>query len=164
MHHRCRWYRWCTLTSQIFEKVLNDPNFIFRGLVEDESWKNLKQKISWHWTFKFNIYYIRFFNYESYLTQPPWFAIQFATSLSMTRPAASTKPYSYYKTKIINTIKINDRLYWYKGSKVLMPARFLEYINCLHKWCDTQICIIEVKILNKRHTAAEIYNLKLTAC
>ena len=29
------------------------------------------------------------------LTQPPWFAIQLATSRSMTRPAASTSPYRY---------------------------------------------------------------------
>ncbi len=29
-----------------------DPNVIFRGLGEDDSWKNLKQKISWHCPFK----------------------------------------------------------------------------------------------------------------
>ncbi len=32
--------------SQIFEKIRNDPNVIFRGLGEDDYEKNLKQKIS----------------------------------------------------------------------------------------------------------------------
>ncbi len=35
-----------------FEKIRNDTNVIFRGLGEDDSWKTLKQKISWHCPFK----------------------------------------------------------------------------------------------------------------
>ncbi len=40
------------ISPQIFEKIWNDPNVIFRGLGEGDSWKNLKQKISWHCPFK----------------------------------------------------------------------------------------------------------------
>ncbi len=48
---RCRWHRWCTLTceylrefSKIFETVLME----YSGLGDSDSWKNQKQKISWH--------------------------------------------------------------------------------------------------------------------
>ncbi len=55
-HHRCRWYRWCTLTCEyLFEfskNFENAPFVIVRGLEEDYLWKNLKQKISWHCPFK----------------------------------------------------------------------------------------------------------------
>ncbi len=40
------------ISPQIFEKIWNDPDVIFRGLAEDDSWKNLKQLISWHCPFK----------------------------------------------------------------------------------------------------------------
>ncbi len=50
--HRCSWYRWCSLTCEYLhelkEKIWNDPSVIFRGLEEDDSRKNMKQKISWH--------------------------------------------------------------------------------------------------------------------
>ncbi len=36
------------ISPQIFEKIPNDTNVIFRDLGEDDSLKNLKQKISWH--------------------------------------------------------------------------------------------------------------------
>ncbi len=46
--HRCRWYRWCTLTCKkspgIFKKFEIDPNFIFRGLGEGDSWKKPEAK------------------------------------------------------------------------------------------------------------------------
>jgi hypothetical protein len=44
----CCWHRWCTLTCKYleFKKKLK-----FQGLGEDDSWKNLKQKISWHFPF-----------------------------------------------------------------------------------------------------------------
>ncbi len=38
-------------SPQLFEKIWNDPNVIFQGSGEDNSWKNLKQKISWHCPF-----------------------------------------------------------------------------------------------------------------
>ncbi len=38
--HQCHWHRWCALTCE----YLHDPNVIFRGLGEGDSWKNLKQK------------------------------------------------------------------------------------------------------------------------
>ncbi len=39
------------ISSRIF-KIICDPDVIFRGLEEDNSWKNLKQKILWHCPFK----------------------------------------------------------------------------------------------------------------
>ncbi len=45
--------RWCcTLTCKYLcefsQKIWNDPNATIRGLGEDDSQKNQKQKISWH--------------------------------------------------------------------------------------------------------------------
>ncbi len=40
------------ISPRIFEKIWNDPSVIFRGLGEDDSCKNLMQKISWHCPFK----------------------------------------------------------------------------------------------------------------
>ncbi len=40
------------ISPRIFEKIRNDPYVISRGLGEGDSWKNLKQKISWHCPFK----------------------------------------------------------------------------------------------------------------
>ncbi len=48
--HRCRWYRWCTLTCAAnFRKNLKWPYCYFQR--EDNSWKKLKRKISWHCPF-----------------------------------------------------------------------------------------------------------------
>ncbi len=51
------WYRWCTLTCEYLrefsKKIRNDPSVVFRGFGEDDSWKNLKQKIFWHCPFKY---------------------------------------------------------------------------------------------------------------
>ncbi len=44
----CRWYRWCTFTSEYLCEFLikfrNDPNVIFGGLGEDDSWKTWSKK------------------------------------------------------------------------------------------------------------------------
>ncbi len=40
------------ISPRIFEKIRNDANFIFRGLGQDDSLKNLKPKIAWHCPFK----------------------------------------------------------------------------------------------------------------
>ncbi len=40
------------ISLQILENIWNDPNVIFRSSGEDDSWKNLKQKILWHCPFK----------------------------------------------------------------------------------------------------------------
>ncbi len=61
--HWCRWHQWCTLTCEYLrefsKKIWNDPNVIFRGLGEGDSWKkNLKQKISWHCPFKPTRYFV----------------------------------------------------------------------------------------------------------
>jgi hypothetical protein len=55
VHHRCRWHWWVTcrrcrwhLDLQIFEKIWNDPNVIFRGFGKEDSWKKPEAKISWH--------------------------------------------------------------------------------------------------------------------
>ncbi len=37
---------------RIFEKILNGPNGVLRGLGETDLWKNQKSKISWHCPFK----------------------------------------------------------------------------------------------------------------
>jgi hypothetical protein len=54
--HRCKRYQRCTLSCEylreFFENIWNGPNGITRGLGETDSWKNQKEKISWHWTFK----------------------------------------------------------------------------------------------------------------
>ncbi len=55
--HLCRWYQGCTLTceypwAEFFEKVLNYPNLIFRGLGKEDSWEKPEAKISWHCPFK----------------------------------------------------------------------------------------------------------------
>jgi hypothetical protein len=42
------------ISPRIFEKIRNDPNVIIWGLGEGDSWKNLKQKISWHCPFNDN--------------------------------------------------------------------------------------------------------------
>ncbi len=54
---RCHWHQWqiCTLTCEYlceWKKNWENPNFIFRSLGKDDSWKNLKQKISWRCPFK----------------------------------------------------------------------------------------------------------------
>ncbi len=36
------------ISPRIFETIWNDPNVIFRGLGEDDSWKKLEAKLSWH--------------------------------------------------------------------------------------------------------------------
>ncbi len=40
------------IINKKIEKIRNDPYVIFRGLGEGDSWKNLKEKISWHCPFK----------------------------------------------------------------------------------------------------------------
>ncbi len=40
------------ISPRIFEKIRNGPYGIIRGLGETDSWKNQKQKISWHCSFK----------------------------------------------------------------------------------------------------------------
>ncbi len=54
--HRCRWYRWCTLTREYLrkfsKKIWNGLNGILWGWGETDAWKNQKQKISWHCPFK----------------------------------------------------------------------------------------------------------------
>ncbi len=53
--HRCRWYRWCTFTGEYlreFSKKFETTPFFFRGLGENDLWKNLKQKNSWHCPFE----------------------------------------------------------------------------------------------------------------
>ncbi len=44
------------ISPRIFKKYLKWPTLIFRGLGEDDSWKNLKQKISWHCPFNHDNY------------------------------------------------------------------------------------------------------------
>ncbi len=39
-------------SPRIFEKIRNDPNVIFRGLGEGDSWKKPEAKFSWHCPFK----------------------------------------------------------------------------------------------------------------
>ncbi len=59
--HRCRWHQWCTLTCEylckFLQKTVNDPNVIFLGLGEDDSWKKPEAKISWHCPFKIKVYF-----------------------------------------------------------------------------------------------------------
>ncbi len=43
------------ISPRIFEKIWNGPNGILWGWGETDSWKNQKQKISWHCLFKVNV-------------------------------------------------------------------------------------------------------------
>jgi len=56
--HRCRWYRWCTLTCQYLRECSKNmiwyhPNDIFTGLGEDDSWKQPEAKSLWHFPLRF---------------------------------------------------------------------------------------------------------------
>jgi hypothetical protein len=51
------------LSPQIFENIWNDPKVIFRGLGQDDSWKYLKQKISWHCPFNYCIWKLFLLNF-----------------------------------------------------------------------------------------------------
>ena len=46
--HRCQQHRWCTLTCEylreVLKKIRKDPNVIFWGLGEDDSWKKPEAK------------------------------------------------------------------------------------------------------------------------
>jgi hypothetical protein len=59
--HRCRWYRWCTLTCEYLREFAK--NFEMALMLFSGAWtkmiheRNLKQKVSWHCPFKYNIYY-----------------------------------------------------------------------------------------------------------
>ncbi len=60
--HRCRWYRWCTLTSKYLrefskkiETVLTGYSGAWGKLIHE---KNQKQKISWHCPFKWRIHFV----------------------------------------------------------------------------------------------------------
>ncbi len=51
-------YLWISL--RIFEKIWNGPNGILWGWGETDSWKNQKQKISWHCPFKSWLFYFTY--------------------------------------------------------------------------------------------------------
>ncbi len=44
---------------RLFEQIWNNPDAIIRGLLEDDSQKNQKQKISWHCPFETFIYILK---------------------------------------------------------------------------------------------------------
>ncbi len=58
---RCRWYRWCTLTCKYLREFWK--NFEMALMLFSGAWRKmiherkLKQKVSWHCPFKYNIYY-----------------------------------------------------------------------------------------------------------
>jgi hypothetical protein len=76
----CGRYRWCTLICNYLQKISKNskwPCCYFQGLGEDDSWKNLKQKISWHCPFKlfclyifFEVFCLKFF-WSSFLKPQP---------------------------------------------------------------------------------------------